>query len=527
MKPFGLCTRELLLTVSCTAVLVSAVATPSTVAAEPPASAAVVRYSDFGARGDGQTDDLDALAAAHAFANEQNLPVRAEAGATYYLGGRDRRIVIQTDTDFGDARFVIDDRDVENRRADVFEIRSKLEPLDIGGVAALKQDQAELPVELPHDSLVIAINDHVRRYIRRGLNQNSGQAQTDVFLVDRAGRVDPKTPILWDFDQITGLEVLPIDPDPLTITGGRFTTIANAEESKYTYYARGLAVRRSNVVIDGLEHHVTGEGEHGAPYRGFVNIARCAHVTVRNSVLTGRKTYRTIGRAGKPVSMGSYDLSINHAAHVRIIDCTQTNSITDRRYWGIMASNYSKNLEFLRCELSRFDAHQGVYHATIKASTLGHMGINLIGKGDFLLEDSTVYGWRLVNLRRDYGSTWEGEWIIRRCVFVPDAGRQARPSLIGGSNDGQHDFGYPCFMPSKITIDTLHIDDANHPEGYRGPTLFSDFNPELTGAGYEQAFPYEVTKTVKFKNITTASGHALRLSDNAFMFRELDMQAIE
>jgi hypothetical protein len=30
----------------------------------------LVRYSDFGARGDGKTDDLDAIAGTHAFANQ-------------------------------------------------------------------------------------------------------------------------------------------------------------------------------------------------------------------------------------------------------------------------------------------------------------------------------------------------------------------------------------------------------------------------------------------------------------------------
>src|SRR5688500_10678678 len=33
----------------------------------------LVRYSDFGARGDGKIDDIDAIAAAHAFANKHGL----------------------------------------------------------------------------------------------------------------------------------------------------------------------------------------------------------------------------------------------------------------------------------------------------------------------------------------------------------------------------------------------------------------------------------------------------------------------
>ncbi len=35
------------------------------------------------------------------------------------------------------------------------------------------------------------------------------------------------SPIIWDFDQITDITAFPIDETTLTITGGRFTTIAN------------------------------------------------------------------------------------------------------------------------------------------------------------------------------------------------------------------------------------------------------------------------------------------------------------
>ncbi len=41
-------------------------------------AAGVVRYSSFGASGDGKTDDVDALAATHAFANIHGLPVKAD-----------------------------------------------------------------------------------------------------------------------------------------------------------------------------------------------------------------------------------------------------------------------------------------------------------------------------------------------------------------------------------------------------------------------------------------------------------------
>ena len=481
----------------------------------------LVYYSDFGAIGDGKTDDIDAIAAAHAFANQHGLPVNSDEGATYYIGGKNRTAVIRTDTDFGNAAFIIDDTDVENRNAHVFLVSSELQPFKLEGITSLKRNQEKINVSLPGPCLITVTNSHVRRYIRFGPNQNDGSPQTDIFIVDKQGNVDMDAPIIWDFEQITDITALPIDETTLTITGGRFTTVANKAESRYTYYSRGIAIRRSNVLVDGLIHLVTGEGDHGAPYGGFINIGDCANVTVQNTILTGRKTYQTIGSAGVTVSMGSYDISLSRALNVSFVNCSQTNDINDRTYWGIMGSNYCKNLVLDNCTFSRFDAHMGVANATILNSTLGHQGINAIGNGTFTLENSTIYGRNLINLRSDYGSTWQGEFIIRNCVFVSAGGSSTSASLIGGSNSGQHDFGYTCYMPERIIIENLHIDDSNHPDDYNGPAIFANFNSNMTDDSYREKFPYVRTREVILRNVTTATGKALRISDNPFMFKDV------
>jgi len=482
-------------------------------------SRGVIQYSYFGAEGDGQSDDIDAIAATHAFANQHGLKVKADEGATYFISGKSRTAVIRTDTDFGTAKFIIDDTNVENRHSHVFLISSNLEPYKLTGISSLRRNQKKLDVSLPTPSIITVTNAKVRRYIRFGANQNNGSPQTDIFIADKNGNVDMKAPIIWDFDEITEMKALAIDTTTLTITGGHFTTIANQAESRYTYYNRGIAVRRSNVIINKLEHRIIGEGDHGAPYGGFINISDCAYVTVRNTILTGHKTYQTIGSAGVTVSMGTYDISVNRALNVSFVNCRQTNDITDRRYWGIMGSNYSKNLLYDSCTFSRFDAHMGVANATIRNSTLGHQGINAIGSGVFTVENSTVYGRNFINLRSDYGSTWQGELIIRNCKFVPSGGKPTHANLIGGSNSGKHDFGYTCYMPWRITVDGLHIDDAGHAEGYNGPTVFANFNPAMTDESYSEDFPYVRTREVILRNVTIASGKPFRLSDNTFMFR--------
>lgn len=487
-------------------------------------AAGSVRYSDFGAKGDGKTDDIDFIAATHAFANLHGLLVKVDDGATYYIGGKERTVVIRTDTDFGKAAFIIDDTEVKNRNASVFTVGSDLKPFKLERISSLKRNQKKIDAPLPRPCLIKVTNSNIKQYIRFGLNQNNGSSQTDIFLADKNGYIDMSAPIIWDFEQITDITALPIDENLLKITGGRFTTIANKEKSVYAYYNRNIAIRRSHVLVEGLQHYITGEGDNGAPYGGFINIGDCAYVTVKNTVLTGHRTYNTIGAAGKPVSMGTYDLSINRALNVSFVNCSQTNDINDNKYWGILGSNFCKNLLYDGCTLSRFDAHQGVANATIRNSTLGHMGINAIGSGLLTIENSTVRGRSFVNLRSDYGSTWQGELVIRNCVFVPADGKPISASLISGSNSGQHNFGYTCYMPERITIENLRIDDSRHPDNYQGPAIFSNFNPKMTDSTYQEKFPYIKTNEIILKNITTTSKKPLRVSDNPFMFKNVKVK---
>ncbi|MRI01607.1 hypothetical protein GH721_13770 [Kriegella sp. EG-1] len=482
----------------------------------------VVHYSDFHAIGDGKTDDINAIAATHAFANENNLNVKADEGFTYYIGGKNRSAVIKTDTDFGNASFIIDDTKVQNRNTSIFLVRSSNESFKLEGLTSLKKNQKKIDVSLAQSSLITVTNSNTKHYIRYGLNQDNGADQTDIFVVDKNGNVDLDAPIIWDFDQITEATALPIDKTTLKITGGQFTTIANKAPSKYTYYSRNLVISRSNVIVDGLVHRIKGEGENGAPYRGFVSTRDCAYITIKNTILTGHKTYRTIGSAGKPVSMGSYDLSLTRSLNVTIENCSQTNDINDGAYWGLQSSNYSKNLVYDNCTFSRFDAHKGVANATIRNSTLGHMGINAIGCGTLIVENSTINGRNLINLRSDYGSTWQGEVFIKNCVFVPSGGRKpASSSLFGGTYTGKHNFGYTCYMPEKITIENLQIKDVNHPDDYQGPAIFKDFNKEMTDNSYKEEYPYIKTKEVVLKNITIASGKELIVSSNPYMFKDV------
>jgi hypothetical protein len=497
------------------ALLLLATATLSSSAAPLPSQPTdrPVSYEAFGAVGDGVADDLPAIVAAHAFANTHALPVHSRPDATYHLGRRDLTAVITTDTDWGTARFIIDDRDVENHRGSLFAVRSQLEPLRLA-IPRLTRDQRQLDVRPPRDCWVRVENDRQRVYIRRGLNRNNGTPRRDCFILRRDGSIEGD--IDGDYAPPTRVEARPLDERPLVIRGGVFTTVANRmkQDVGYNYWARNIAITRSNTTVEGLTHRVVEETEVGHPYQGFLAVSRCANVTLRDCFLTGRRTYRTIGAAGEPVSMGTYDVSANEVVNFTMIGCRMDN-ICDTTRWGVIATNFCKNILLENCTLSRMDTHQGVSGTyTIRGCTLGHAGLNAIGRGVLTVENSTLNGRSLLSLRGDYGSTWEGTVIIRNSRWTPACGAPAQPHVINASNDGRHDFGYPCFMPREVLIDGLVIDDRNHPEGYAGPFLFTDPDGNAP-ANAERPFRYRLTERVTLRDVSTTSGRPLRISPDA------------
>ena len=470
-----------------------------------------VTYEDFGAVGDGKTDDLEAIVKTHEYANAKGLEVLANETATYYIGGADKTAYIMTDTDWSTARFIIDDTAVENRSAWIFNIAPSESGINITEkLSPLKTDAENIGTPLDSKSLVVLTDSNVKRYIRKGANQNSGSNQTDVILVDKNGNISLETPLIWDFDAVTNATAYPVDTETLTVKGGRFTTIANNAASEYNYYARGIVVRRSNTVIDGLYHGITNEGKTGAPYSAFVSLSCCADVTVKNCTFTGHKKYTTTGSAGTSVTMGTYDIGAATAVNAKFINCKQTNDITDTDYWGIAGTNYCKNLVFDGCALSRFDAHQGVLNATVTNSVLGHHGIKLIGSGTALIENTTVLAEDFIDLRSDYGSTWNGDLIIRNCKFYPTT---VSMHIIKAENSEDHDFGYTCHLPQRIEIDGFYV----HRIGIN--YLFTKVNPKHNSDTYKAEYPVVPPEEITVRDFSALYFGNIYVSQNKTIFK--------
>ena len=451
---------------------------------EPPVP--VLYYSQFGARGCGTVCDFNAIVATHHAANRSGAMVRADPGMTFRIGATVKSAIIQTDVDWTGATFIIDDREVEQRGvhwADswlfIVEPDPAQRPFPIFSISGARRYQPVLPIVLDQRSLVVIQDTTTRVYRRQGDNEGDGSPMTDFIIVETDGTVYPGAPIIWDFHNITSVMVHPIGERTLTIRGGHFIRYANRGHYTQAYMHRGINVRRSNVVIDGLFHEIRGQEELPVIHsRGMLFINNAAEITVKNTTLTGRRNNGHIG---------TYDVTTDNAVNVRFINMRQTNDINSNRYWGITALSNVKNVLLDNVHWSRYNSHTGAYNTTIRNSQFGWQGILIIGGGNLVVENTTNHtGGGFINLRTDLGGSWDGD------VFVRNS--RGGNTLVAGGAVAGWDFGYATRMPRNVFIDNFQ------PHGGGAISAVSHNRVPLEG----ELFPHLLTERVFYRNMAGA-----------------------
>ena len=503
-----------------------------------------VTYEEFGAIGDGVTNDFPAIYAAHNYANENGLTVKAEAGKTYYISdtridGEVKIAVIKTDVIWTGVNFIIDDSPYSTHEhfgiydKNVFEIVSDYPIEKVEDEAlfekilanGLHKGTTKIDMGLGYPALIIPYNSKHRVYRRRGYGAFRGALMHEVILLDKDGNISDETPVMWDYNHIDYIEVIRTDIKPITVEGGKFTSAAcntncvvyNEDGKpiavKEAYVRRGIRISRSYTTVRGVEHYITGEvsvtrqknGEIGAPYHGFYESMYANHLTFESCVMTGRRCYQKawIG-PGFGGTMGTYDLTANAVNKIVFKNCVQSNFwITldendvihpakegdegamlalsqmmnskgkpSRMHWGVGGTNFCKNMEYIGCTLSRFDAHSGLYNGKVIDSTVVAMA--LTGNGDMYIENVRVFAEshdsganRMFSMRNDYGSTWEGNIYVKGLKAYVYTKKSSLKNAVASEYQGIYTvfhnyhnwyYGYDCHFPN-ISLDSVEIYD--------------------------------------------------------------------
>ena len=483
-----------------------------------------ISYHDFGVAADGVVDDYDKIYFAHTYANKKNIKIRSGEG-TFNVGQHNKPIPVKTDVDWTGATFIVDDSGIDPtlhssiRTSHIFNFVSDYSYLTYTATnsTALNKLPDDLGVGTKNigfapgfKALVIFKNDNQYAYNRYGTHGSTGVIQRELVVVDADGNIIEDTELLLDFTGVTSMAVYRIDDEPIVVTGGTFRTIANQAPPVYTSYARGLYFNRANVTIRDTVHTIEGEGETGAPYSGFIYYKYTNNLRCENLTLQGHKSYQDYYEDGTVKStMGTYDIGGSDSSGIYFYNCVQSNFYRkdnsglpnpEKTFWGIMGTNYCKNMTYDGCTLTRLDAHAGVYNVNIINSNIAF--IKLTGGGVANIINTTVHASAgnsaFVQLRSDYGSTWRGDINIKDCTFK---NLTNAPTLVNGTWYN-YDFGNYVVTLPNVNIDNLEF--TTEPDKvYVFSNIASDgvlLDQPTLSDGTENVNPADIDAVITVKN---------------------------
>ena len=499
----------------------------------------VLYYEDFGAVGDGKTNDFKAMYDAHVCANEGGQTVKGTPGATYYI--KDTRIPyaggvtvvtipIRTNTDWQGAKIIIDDSEVASladgpnydlSRYNIFSIIPDEEHegfnftnetvLDAIVAEGLNPDTKQVNLKIDGwdgPVMIIPYNSEHKVFRRLGYTRYDGESMHEVIVLDADGNVSPETPIMFEYTNLDYVTVYKLDPESAISVGNatietidtRINHNLRLPSGSYKYHTgyrkRGISVTRSYTTVHDVKHIVSGGfnlldrsvGLAGSAANGMFTAQNANHVTFKDCIIPGRQAY---GESGSYTGHSSYNFNAVCVNKIVLDGCIQSNfwvtvnksmgtmtpsteyvegalpsmSIVKingenmRMHWGIGGTNYCKNMEYLNSQISRFDAHAGLYNGKVINTKINMM--SLTGYGDMILENVDWYQhgttWPLLYFRDDYGYHWDGNVTIKDTrAHLYDLGSGTPVFYLAMHRYTNWYWGYTTAIPN-FTVDNLDI----------------------------------------------------------------------
>jgi hypothetical protein len=375
----------------------------------------VVYYAQFGAKGDGITNDAEAIYNAHVFANQCGQKVMGDGpDATYYIHELPASIPVTTNVDWNGSTFYVDDTGSEiykQRGNALFFLTStaktttynKQQIAEMFPGVEIEQGATELPWLADYIDVVSYVtikNDH-KDYIRHGANTSAGYVRQDILVVNPDGTL-AEDEVIWDFKEsdqfihnwagtkfkkdsdghptwfgakivhtqaLTSIQIVEANDEPITVENGIFnrkvcTVVPETNyENVYTAYARGITIRRCNSTVKNVRHCNLEEPE----FHAISNTAGSLGSDMWKDyygvdVTKGKDGYFTDEKGSRYFINQSYPyggmLSFSNTYNSKAVDCQLT---------GRTVYYEAKTTSATPIAMGSYDLHiQGSSHVTIQ-----------------------------------------------------------------------------------------------------------------------------------------------------------------
>ena len=510
-------------------------------------------YSDFGAVGDGITDDFFAIKAAHEAANSaKRYTVYADEGKTYYIHetrkngtGTPTTIVIKTNTVWTGARFIIDDSDIstfdgtDRATKHIFEILPDTTKQTITDstilksvlAAGLNRETTKIDLGLNKRVMIMPANSSHKVFRHRAYGDWKGVDMSEVIVLDEKGNVDPETRLIFDYKNLNKIDVYSMYDTPITIVGGEITTRASHIDITYkengstkyhdSTFSRGMSIKRSCTTIKNVKHYVEGEitlkeqrdGMVGPGYKGFFTITYSSHVTLDSCVLSGRRCYKKATGG----TTGTYAMSGIAVNKLVFRDCVQQN------FWVKVDENgdiHSATEDTPGVQLS-----MGTAEITGRKMHWGCGGTNFCKNMEFYNSvlsrfdaHSGLYNGKIIDSTVNYiALTGVGDMTIRNTRWFAEEDNSAANSLIHLRED------YGSTWEGTITIDGMDayvFTRGNKANNYSGTSTYLVYHKYTNWYfGYTTYFPSLNINNLNYYDIKTReklpAGFEVKLCDGS------------